>query len=204
MTNIQEIWKDVPEWEDAYSVSNIGRIWSKRMNKPLAIRLNNNGYPVADLFTRRKGIVRRKTAYVHRLVALAFVDGYKPNLYVDHIDCDKTNNIYTNLRWVSNSENVSKEYKLGKSCKSNKFVKQPVYITTKPRVYFNSMTDCAKSLGLPRERIKTVLRFFDGRLPELGIRVVRCDTSAVTTSQDNDVESSDSKCLSNSLSERKI
>lgn len=191
--NFVEEWKDIPEWEDAYYISNAGRVWSKKFNKLVAIRLNTgNGYPVVDLFTRRKGIVRRKRFYVHRLVATCFVPNPQNKQYVDHIDGDKTNNIYTNLQWLTNSENVQKGYDKEFADKKNRFIKQPVYITTDPIVFFNSMTDCAKSLGLPTERIKTVLRFFDGNLPELGIKVVRCN-SAVTTSPSG-VALSKAKC----------
>ena len=200
-TKITEIWKDIPGWEDAYQISNIGRVWSKRFNKPCAIRPNTgNKYLIVDLFTRRKGVVRKKRFYIHRLVATCFIPNPENKQYVDHIDGDKTNNIYTNLQWVTNSENVQKGYDKENANKNKRFQKQAVYITTEPRVYFDSMTECAKALGLPRERIKTVLRFFNGRLPELGIQVIRCDTSAVTTSR-NDVALSEAKC-STSLSDK--
>lgn len=174
---MKEIFKDIPEWEDAYSCSNIGRIWSKKMNKFITIRTSNHGYLTADLFTRRKGIVRRKKVYVHRVVAELFVPNPENKPCVDHIDNDKTNSVYTNLTWVTNSENVKKGYLQNKEYRKDKFKKHPVYINTNPAIYFDSMTDCAKSLGLPVERIKTVLRFFDGKLPELGIQVFRCKSN---------------------------
>lgn len=174
---MKEVFKDIPEWEDAYSISNIGRIWSKKMKHFIAIRTSNHGYLTADLFTRRKGVVRRKKIYVHRVVAQCFVPNPQNKPIVDHIDNDKTNCVYTNLQWVSNSENVKKGYLQNKEYRRNKFKKCPVYINTTPKVYFDSMAECAKSLGLPKERIKTVLRFFDGKLPELGIQVFRCKSN---------------------------
>lgn len=173
---MNEEWKDIPGQEEHYQVSNIGRLWSKRFNRIKAVTMNNNGYPRADLFVREGKKVVRKSIYVHRLVAELFVEGYKEGLVVDHIDGDKTNNVQTNLRWVTQSENIRKGYfeNKDKGTLKKHFKRQPVYITTDPPVYFESMTECAKSLGLPKERIKTVLRFYDGKLPELGIRVVRC------------------------------
>ena len=169
-----EIWKDIPEWEDYYSVSNLGRVFSKKFNKIKAQTINNNGYPRVDLFTNKNKEYRKKSIYVHRLVALLFVEGYKEGLVVDHIDNDKTNNVYTNLRWVSQSENIKKAYDSRKGIKP-KFVKQPVYVEIDgKKLYFDSMIECARSLGLPTERIKTVLRFYNGNIPELGLRVVRC------------------------------
>ena len=40
---------------------------------------------------------------IHRLVAKAFVHNPRPDIFtvVDHIDHSRTNNHYTNLRWVS-------------------------------------------------------------------------------------------------------
>lgn len=171
---MKEEWKDIPEWEDLYQVSNIGRLWSKRYNRIKASTMNNNGYARADLFSRKNEKIVRKSVYIHQLVAKLFVDGYKDGYVVDHIDGDKTNNVYTNLRWVTHSENIKKGYIQNPESKKKHFKKQPVYITTTPRVYFESMTACAHSLGLPVERIKTVVRFCDGNLPELGIKVVRC------------------------------
>lgn len=173
----KEVFKDIPDWEDAYTISNLGRIFSKRMQTFITIRTSNHGYATADLFTRRKGVVRRKKAYIHRLVAECFVPNPLGNPIVDHIDGDKTNNTVSNLQWVTNSENVKKGYLQNKEYRRGKFQKCPVYITTEPRVYFPSLRECAKGLGLPEERIKTVLRFFDGKLPELGIQVVRCKSN---------------------------
>ena len=49
---------------------------------------------------------KRQYKAVHRLVAKLFVDnpGSKPE--VNHIDGDKSNNHYTNLEWVTRSENI--------------------------------------------------------------------------------------------------
>src|SRR5689334_7053571 len=43
----------------------------------------------------------RKKLTVHRLVALAFVPGYFEDATVNHIDGAKTNNLWTNLEWVT-------------------------------------------------------------------------------------------------------
>lgn len=192
-TNNQEIWKDVPEWENLYCVSNMGRIFSKRYNRIKAQTMNNNGYARCDLFSSASGKIRRKSLYTHQLVATLFVKGKQEGLVVDHIDGDKTNNMYTNLRWVTQSENIKKGYRETVRDPSTKFKKQPVYITTEPKVYFDSMTECAHSLGLPVERIKTVLRFYSGKLPELGIRVVRCECPTTNPDECKGVDSSESK-----------
>ena len=51
---------------------------------------------------------RRKKEYVHRLIALAFIEN--PNRFpeVNHIDGVRDNNVVSNLEWVSHKENMEK------------------------------------------------------------------------------------------------
>ena len=46
---------------------------------------------------------------LHRLVADLFVKNPRPDIFdkVDHIDGDRSNNHYTNLRWVDNQLNCA-------------------------------------------------------------------------------------------------
>lgn len=48
---------------------------------------------------------KQRQFFVHRLVASAYCDGYDPLLTVNHKDGNKLNNHYTNLEWVTRSEN---------------------------------------------------------------------------------------------------
>lgn len=47
----------------------------------------------------------RKTFSVHRLIAMAWCDGYAPGLAVNHKDGVKDNNHASNLEWVTAAEN---------------------------------------------------------------------------------------------------
>ena len=49
--------------------------------------------------------------YVHRLVAMLFVDNERGLNEVDHLDGDKSNNTAGNLRWVTRAENMAKCHK---------------------------------------------------------------------------------------------
>lgn len=106
----EEIWKDIKGFEGLYQVSNLGRFASFynmgnhkpdgiRRIKPLHKRLN--GYYVVIL--SRDGIV--KYEYIHRLVAETFCNKRNGCNEVDHIDCNKDNNVASNLRWVTSKEN---------------------------------------------------------------------------------------------------
>lgn len=88
--------------ETNYEVSSDGRVFNKKFNRELKGTIKRNEYHSVQLMINGKP----KTFMTHRLVAEAFCEN--PNNYtiVDHIDRNKLNNNYTNLRWVDNSTNV--------------------------------------------------------------------------------------------------
>ena len=99
------IWKDIPGYEGLYQVSDCGQVKSfprkgakERILKP---RLTQNGYHYVNLCKNGN----RKTCKVHRLVALAFLDG-DHSLTVNHIDECKTNNHVSNLEYLTREDNV--------------------------------------------------------------------------------------------------
>lgn len=51
--------------------------------------------------------------YTHRIVASAFVENKDNKPFVNHIDGNKLNNHYTNLEWVTSSENMKHAYNAG-------------------------------------------------------------------------------------------
>lgn len=101
MLENSEIWKDVKGYEGLYQVSNLGRIWSVRLQRILK-PYNANGYFKIDL-TAKNG--KRKKEYIHRLVALAFLVNDQGYNVVNHIDGNKHNNSVKNLEWCSYSQN---------------------------------------------------------------------------------------------------
>lgn len=56
---------------------------------------------------------KSKTTYMHRLVGLAFVDGWKIGKMIDHKDTDELNNLISNLEWVTGKENTQRAVKKG-------------------------------------------------------------------------------------------
>ena len=113
---MEEIWKDIPNYEGYYQVSNLGRVKSLKRyvkfmhcNKLINERIlkggiGSRGYLVVILSKDKKP----KTFEVHKLVAIAFL-GHKPCGYkrvVNHIDNNPVNNKASNLEIVSQRENV--------------------------------------------------------------------------------------------------
>ena len=109
------IWKDVVGYEEYFSISSCGKVYSKRTKKELVLGMSKTGYKI--LSTRiggRNGVA--KCFKIHRLVADAFVPKTsEERVFVNHIDGDKLNNDYRNLEWCTIAENNSHARMLGLS-----------------------------------------------------------------------------------------
>lgn len=99
MDNI--IFVDIEGYEGLYGVSECGQVYSYKRKLILTPCVQSMGYHQVALY----GKPNKKTCYVHRLVAEAFL--VKPNNkdLVNHIDHDKSNNHLDNLEWCNDSEN---------------------------------------------------------------------------------------------------
>ena len=169
---MKEIWKDVPGWEDRYQISNLGRVFSKYKNKIKALDINSYCYARLQCYDGK----RKTKLFIHKLVGQLFVSGYKEGYVIDHIDGDKSNNIWTNLQWVSRSENCKRAYKLGLK-KAEKKDKPCYLLIDGKKVYFNRIVDAARSIGIHEKRLHHLLKTNNGYIPELGIYVFRCESN---------------------------
>lgn len=93
--------KDIKGFENYYSVSDDGKIFSKVRRKYLKLNYKKNGYVYVTLQVKNKKFTKR----VHRLVAEAFIKNPDNKPFVNHIDGDKSNNSIKNLEWVTGKEN---------------------------------------------------------------------------------------------------
>ena len=56
---------------------------------------------------------KRVDKYIHRLVSEYFLDNPKNKKIVNHKDCNRSNNIVSNLEWVTSKENIEYAMKMG-------------------------------------------------------------------------------------------
>ena len=112
---MEEEFKKIEEYEN-YEISNMGNVRNTKTNRILKPRKNSDGYYIVNLYKDRN----RKSFYIHRLIAYAFIPNPQHLTDIDHIDRTKTNNSITNLRWVSHSNNCRNRPK--KQNASSKFM----------------------------------------------------------------------------------
>ena len=82
-------------------VTKDGKVFGPRGER----KINGKRYPMVSY---------RNTAFsVHRMVAELYVPNPNNLPQVDHIDGNKRNNHYTNLQWITASDNVKRAYDMG-------------------------------------------------------------------------------------------
>ncbi|MBU3012461.1 HNH endonuclease [Polaribacter vadi] len=110
---IRNLWKE--EWKDIqfdekistkkkFKISNYGRIIKSSNGKEILKRQTYiNGYETISVIQ----VVNKKSTsrYVHKLVAQHFLPKENDEqIYVIHLDYDKTNNVLENLKWATKRE----------------------------------------------------------------------------------------------------
>lgn len=112
-----EIWKDVPNYEGYYQVSNLGNVKSLSRKRKAGIenvfailkeryltpKDNKHGYLYVDL-SKEKNV---KRFYIHRLVLMAFLDNYDGSKEVNHINEIKSDNRLCNLELCNHKYNAN-------------------------------------------------------------------------------------------------
>lgn len=96
---MEEIWKPIKDYE-TYSVSTFGRIRNDKTNKILKGNKDAGRLQVGFFKTKTKS-----RFFIHRLVALAFIENPENKEQIDHIDNNQSNNRVENLRWATHQEN---------------------------------------------------------------------------------------------------
>lgn len=147
MQDIKEEWRDIPNYEGLYQVSNLGRVRSldrivrrndgvdvRHKSRILKPRDNGNGYLYVDI--HNGGITKRM--YIHRLVAMAFLSN--PNGYdeINHKSDIKSDNSVGNLEWCNRSYNASYGTKIQRTvntCQKNGVYKKSLDLKTELGIY---------------------------------------------------------------------
>ena len=106
--------KDYPK-NTNYSVSDDGKIYSKRMKRELTPKRNHDGYYRIQIWENNKC----RFVSWHRVVAETFIANPNNLPFVNHIDGNKRNNRADNLEWCTQKENIGHAWKTGLSTREN-------------------------------------------------------------------------------------
>lgn len=89
---------------EGYSITSFGDVISFRRypnGRKLSPYIDKDGYECIKLIVNGSS----KGFKIHRLVAMTYIVNPNNLLFVNHIDGNKLNNHYSNLEWISNTEN---------------------------------------------------------------------------------------------------
>jgi hypothetical protein len=107
-----EIWRAIDGYLN-YDVSSHGRVRNNKTGRILKQQLKGRTESELYFHISLKENNIKQTHRIHRLVCFAFNENPNNYLVVDHIDRNKQNNFYQNLRWTtieinSKNSNISK------------------------------------------------------------------------------------------------
>lgn len=138
-----EEWKDVIGYEGLYKISSLGRvIGSKFRNQRKLKPIPARGYHKIHLYVSPNESQR---FYIHRLVALHFVENPKNLPIINHKNGIKSDNRTANLEWVTCSENSSHaHHALGKRT-INRIPRPVIAYNDTESYFFHSMWQAVKT-----------------------------------------------------------
>lgn len=161
---MEEIWKNIKDYEELYQVSNLGRI--RRKTSIVNRRDGTSRIVKGKILNQRRDKSNRlrvslckdgiyTTFIVSRLVALAFIENTNPEKFtiVNHKDENPDNNIVDNLEWCDYSYNVHYGNAINKM--KQKMGKKVIRIDIKTNleVTYNSIREAAKENNVNRTAI---------------------------------------------------
>lgn len=163
---MEEIWADV-YYDGVYidkKISNMGRMLRDDGTKCNTYN-NGGGYLAYSLCTLKnsKGNWQPKLQYVHRLVAQYFLPNPLNLPQVNHKDCDKSNNVYTNLEWISRKDNIDHAHASGRmsartGLTTTKILAPKDVIECYTRVKLGEgISVVARSMNIPRTTLSSIM-----------------------------------------------
>lgn len=163
MSDEEEIWKIYPDY-DFIEVSNLGRVRTKDRvvtrsdgsklfvkGKVLKQQCDRYGYMFVQFSVNGKRI----TLKTHRMVAIRFVPNPDNLPQVNHIDCNRSNNIVSNLEWCDNQYNTAYREKHGKASSRPVFA---VNVETGEVLHFKSRGEAERKLNIPHQAIFAIIK----------------------------------------------
>ena len=159
----KEVWRRIKGFP-RYKISNKGRVKSftnPKNPKILRASKNKGGYMFVHLSKGKEwGNGETVCVRIHQLVARAFIPNPQNKCHIDHIDCNRENNVVWNLRWVTPQENaanpITKERRLAAVPQRLEKVSKPVLVYDENLTLLSAFTataEAARQLNLSQGNI---------------------------------------------------
>lgn len=156
-----EVWKDIPDYEGIYQVSNKGRIKSlarivgncKRKDKIIIPKDNGTDYYKVNLYKNGK----HKNHYVHKLVASVFINNESNKPCINHKDYNRKNNNVENLECVTYKENNNYSCCSEHAALKNSLRVLVVDLDNNPIKMFASIHQCSRYFNVDASHISGII-----------------------------------------------
>lgn len=148
-----QVWLPI-EGYDGYEISNFGHVRNDKQY--ITVSRNSNGYFRVSLC---KNSDQRKF-FIHQLVAEYFIGPKPEGMIVMHIDSNRMNNHFSNLKYGTQSENLKQAINEGRKpslpnkCKTPKLVEESIISYRKSGMKLREICDIS---GLPLRTIQNIL-----------------------------------------------
>lgn len=131
-----------------YAIGETGEVISFKGGEPRFLKPENNGRGYLSLVLCNKGKPSMHT--VHSLVAQAFIGDRPQGMVIDHIDGNRFNNHFTNLRYCSHKDNTNNPNTL-----PNMYHQRCPVIACKDGIEtrYASQSEAGRKLGISQESI---------------------------------------------------
>jgi len=97
---------NIKGFEGLYYIFEDGKVYTLRKKQFMKVQHNNKLYKYCMVFLSGHEGVKAKWFFVHRLVALHFIGPCPPGCEINHIDMNRSHNHWSNLEWISHSQNM--------------------------------------------------------------------------------------------------
>lgn len=147
----EEIWKDIPNYEGYYQVSNLGKVksllfqnnvYKKKYKREKILKQKLDKFRNYRVELWKDG--KHKTLLVARLVATTFLDNLiNTDMTVNHKNGNRLDNRIENLEWTTREENI----KLAFEDDLMKFQKPCILFNDHKEIHCRSLEEANRKIG---------------------------------------------------------